>query len=309
MPTLSVACSSFPSAYTGAQGQQSVPVTEEQLLKYAWMIGQTRIRHAVPTDEHAVFLSFYKALAVKCAVDFTSGSIGRPPQYQAMDPSEKSNISAWTGMTFASLVADVCLGVPQLSYAEALRRQGRIVRGDPTSRSLADLAGVDHRGDWHVVEAKARQMSISGTDRTKWERQAQTIGFIDGRAPLTRSYCVTNVGNTYAVSITDPEGDDVDPVDLEVGPTTLVRAYYGPLTRWLSRQGSEVSYEGVPLIVGPGAFDAVANNYVFLGMRPEVYRLAQDELKPDALDSIRLRSAFVGSDGIAVITSPEPRLA
>lgn len=109
MPTFEVRAKGFSGSYAGLNITHTVPISKRKCLKFASNIGLPILRAASPTSSHAIALASYKALAIKCAIDFSSSRLCRPSDYQKMDPSEKANISYWTGMTFAAMVADSVL--------------------------------------------------------------------------------------------------------------------------------------------------------------------------------------------------------
>lgn len=124
LPTLDVRLVDFQGRWATLNGHENMPVSELQVLKVACTVGVPIMMAASPTSTHAVTLAAYKALAIKAAVDFTGTELARPAEYVLMDPSEKANISFWTGMTFASLVANDILNIPWLWHATAFRRLG-----------------------------------------------------------------------------------------------------------------------------------------------------------------------------------------
>lgn len=304
MSELSVSASGFPISHSAINGTRRLNVSKRRCLKFAQTIGLPLMRAASPSAGHAVALAAYKALAIKCAIDFTGASLFRPRAYERMDQSEKANISYWTGMTFAALIADEFLNVSRLVHATALQKS-RLARVDPDSRRLADLVGQDGSGAWHVVEAKARQDKQSFETLAKWKEQAQTVATIDGVAPATRSYSFTRVGRTYSAVLVDPPPDPrQSDIHINFNEQALVKGYYGPLVEWLSSGAITIERADYRLYVHLAAFDPVDNEFIFFGLTEEMFHAARELWLPRPSEVDReTDDAYIGTDGIVVVTS------
>jgi hypothetical protein len=277
-------------------------------MKFAVSIGLPVLAAASRTSKHAVSLAMYKALAINCAIDFTLGSLGWPKEYERMDQTEKANISYWTGMTFASLLADECLSISRLVHAAAFSRLG-LLTANPTSRRLADLVGQDKAGDWHVIESKARQAEASIAVRADWKAQANTVAMISGAVPVTHSYSFTHVGQIYSAELMDPPPDEQPPpVELRFESGALAKGYYGAILDWLSEGGTNIERGETQLVVKRAAFDPVDNEFVFLGLTDIAMKTITHNQFPPRRNAKDLTDTYIGSDGLAVVTSPEPLL-
>lgn len=305
MPSLSVAISDFSGTYASLNGKRSIAVSKRKLLKFAMSIGLPLLRAGSRTSTHAIALSTYKSLALKCAIDFTSTNLRRPAPYERMDPSEKGNISYWTGMALAGLVVDECLGVTRLMHAGAFRRLGRL-KTNSRSRRLADLVGQDSAGGWHVIESKARQGAPSAATRADWKIQSGTVNKIDGAQPRTRSYSLVNVARTYSVDLVDPARDKAyTSVDIDFQADAVVKGYYDPVGEWLTedRGTTTIARERVPLVVRLAGFDPVDGEFLFIGLREDALKVIQHGELPARLESRDLDDTFIGSDGLVIVTS------
>lgn len=315
MPTLEVVTTNFTGKHGGLNGKRSLDVSKRRLMKFAATIGQPASAASSSHPRHAVALAAYKALAIKAAVEFGSAALGRRTGYESMDPSEKSNISFWIGMTFASLVADECLGVSRMVHVSALSRAG-VARVNPSSKRLADLIGQDSQGAWHVVESKARQQASSEADRNDWKSQALTIAAINGVAPTTRSYAFTRVGPIFTVTLNDPEPEEQQPnLTVELGPAAIVQSYYGPVTDFLSEEyvstGVVRSIErgGRSLTVRLAAYDSIDGEFVFVGMEPRAIAAVKGNELPPPVIPMESADTYLGADGIAIVTSTSAELS
>jgi hypothetical protein len=265
---------------------------------------------ASPTSTHAVTLSAYKALAIMAAVDFGGAKLKRPAEYSMMDPSEKANISFWTGMTFASLVANDILDVPWLFHAAAFRRLG-LLTVNPNTRSLTDLIGLDERREWHSIEAKARQDGASPADRASWKRQANTIATANGQVPATCSYAFTRVADPYFVEVHDPPSDqDASSLEVAVSEANIVKGYYGSVLEWIvdapAGQADRTSQGGISIVMRPVALDPASLRTISLGLADDAIGSLRDDHLPKRIDPLDEADCFIGTDSIAVVVVSPP---
>lgn len=302
-PCLKVAASGFRAAFSSKNGVHSLQVSKRRCLHAAATIGLQQFHAASPASSHAVALAFYKALAIKCAVDFTQASLMRPSEYEAMDPSEKASISFWLGMTFSGVIANDVLQVPRLLHAAAFSR-ARLTRANPGSRRLADFVGQDASGDWHVIESKARQQKASATVRDNWKLQATTISSVDGHAPVTHSYVLAQIGETYTAEIVDPEPDEeTQHTEIEFEKGAVLQVYYGSLLNWLKEQGTSAKRGQHSLRLALAGYDPVEGEAVYLGLTEKAYRAGISGELPKTGEAVESGDMYVGADGVVVFTS------
>lgn len=308
MPTLSVKSSGFSPPFTKLNGNHSIQVSKRRCMKFTASIGLPLLKAASPTSGHAVALAAYKQLAIKCAIDFTGTSLTRPLAYKRMDQSEKANISYWIGMTFSALIADELLKVTHLVHASAFGRM-RLARVNPISRRLADLVGQDPSGAWHIVEAKARQANPSKDDRNNWKDQAKTVSMIDGIPPVTCSYSLACIGDTYSAELVDPSSEEqFRPISINFEKNAIINGYYKPIFDWLSERMTTIERQGIRLVIKLAGFDPADNEFIFLGLEESVLNSVRCNELPKRLNSVDIADAYIGTDGIVVATSLDPEI-
>lgn len=302
-PYLKVAASGFHMTFARKNGIHLLQVSKHRCLHAAVTIGLQQFHAAAPASAHAVALALYKALAMKCAVDFTQANLMRPSEYEAMDPSEKGNISFWVGMTFSGIIASDILQVSRLLHAAAFYRAG-LVRVNPGSRRLADFVGQDANDDWHVIESKARQQNPSARLRDNWKEQATTISFVDGCSPVTHSYVLAKIDQTYTAEIVDPEPDDeTQHTKIEFEEGAVLQVYYGSLLSWLKEQGKPVEWGQQKLILALAGYDSVEGKAVYLGLTEDTYRAGISGKILKTGEAVETEDMYVGADGVVVVTS------
>jgi hypothetical protein len=299
MPDLEIRVGGFIGAFAKLNRTRTVGVSKNRLRKFAITVGLPVHAVAAPSARHAMMFAAYKAQAIKCAVDFSKPTLGHHKEYTHLDPSEKANLSYWTGMTLAALTAEEVLGVPRLIHAAAFGR-ARLVNANVNSRSLADLIGADAVGHWHVVEAKARQSLPSDAVRDRWKGQATTIATVDGTTPATASYAFTWVDPTYRVELIDPPGGSASGVELTLQPNAVLRGYYGPLLETLGDVRPRDA-AGLDVVAAVVAFDAVDREDVLVGMTASALERVRAGELPPPTQAREFENGYVGSDGIVVL--------
>jgi hypothetical protein len=125
--------------------------------------------------------------------------------YARLETTEKSGVSFRLGMAFAALVAEQILAIRVLEH---LNHSNSVVFPNGGKRR-ADLFGLDHRGDCHVIEAKSRTHGPDEALVNYAKSQAANIAVVDvhsGRyVPKTRSAAVADLSRSpVRVLLADP---------------------------------------------------------------------------------------------------------
>lgn len=277
-----------------------ITISKRRFLKFAVSTGSPIYAATIGGSRLPVAFASYKALAAKSSIDFTRADLELAVGYRNLEPTEKANLSYWTGMTFASLLADHFLKIPRLLHASSY---AGLVRRDPSSKVLADLIGQDPTGGWHVLEAKARE-SVRTKGRDAWKRQAMSIASINANSPVTQSYALARIGRVLRAELVDPSSDDTHGIELELSEAEFLDTYYRPIRRWVS-EGTRITREGHEMRVRLAAFDAADSEFVWIGLAAS--RISQ-ELEGQAGGDLEFEDVYLGTDGIVVATSREQEL-
>ena len=127
----------------------------------------------------------------------------RTNAYYNLDPSEKSAISYFLGLTFAKLLADHFLSTPWLMHLDVYSTQYPVDLWKGEKRP--DLIGRNLRQDWIVMEAKGRSGSYDNDAFSKAKKQTRNIKKIDGTYPAIRVASETYfLGDILGIQIEDP---------------------------------------------------------------------------------------------------------
>lgn len=148
-------------------------------------------------------------------------------RFETLDASDKRIKSYNVGMGIGKVVADRILSVPYLLHIDSLVNAGKasLTEGD---LERGDLAGMDHKKAWHVLEAKGPSRSASTKELEKTKRQATKVTEIDGKVPKTRSSCLACIKDSgTTVLLSDPEGEAT--VRLQTAELDVIKFYYDRL--------------------------------------------------------------------------------
>lgn len=306
---LTVAFDGFDAkSHPECQGVKKLFVTEAECMHSAVAVGAPFYFVGAPPGNHAVQLALYKSLALFLSVEVSATGIRRLKEYNALDSTEKRNLSYWLGMTFAGIAASRCLDVQYLVHAESMLKAKRLVKKRGAGKRLADLIGQDSTKRWHVLEAKSRQVEPSGTTVTKWRKQAgQTVDTIDKQQPRTMSCSSLVLASRAYVTLIDPPTDERAPsIEFPEPQDQLAAWYYAPWLAALDQGREEVQLGDQIGLIAMSLIDRRSNRRVDVGLISETRRQARHGDyafggRPQYLDG-----AFVGRDGIFVRLNSEP---
>jgi len=306
MPKIEVNINSFGGIYSSLNGTKELNLSHRKCLKFATTVGLSSLRLAYSNSVVALAMAAYRAMAVKCCLDFSGSRVTVHADYLDLEASEKANISYWIGMTSAAVLADTYLNVPRLIHATQFRGT-RFKRANPASRSLADLLGRDANGGYHVIEAKGRRRVPTPNNRNDWKIQAQTIGMIDGAPPVTRSYCIALIDVMPHIEWNDPPEPPSSQVNLFGKKDSFGAGYYKPFHEFLdSAVTHEINRGGRDLLVRAIGLDPQEEEYVFMGLDRSIVKPRTPREDYAAFEEIDSGDIYVGSDGVAIATGRSP---
>jgi hypothetical protein len=171
-------------------------------------------------------------------LEASSGLLLQTMPYVASDPSEKTSISFYIGMTLAKLFAEALFNVPRMLHFAVYGQNYQIAAGQGASRP--DLIGLSASGNWFVFEAKGRSNGFDSGALVTAKDQAEQINLIDNVAPLCRiasqSFFSTN-GLRFRMD--DPQRSRSNrPRTLDITRNDFEHAYYDPIRAIVESRGS-----------------------------------------------------------------------
>jgi hypothetical protein len=178
---------------------------------------------------------------VEANIEERTGRLGtqwvKTHAYHRLDPSEKSAVSYFLGMTQAKITCELLLGIPHLVHLDAVLG----VLGHPTKASRPDFVGFDFRSpDYSIaVEAKGTSGRHQASVAAGAKAQARLLPSIVGTTSSLRIASVASFGaaHQWRAYLEDPPGSPGTLDSLTIG--ALLVAYYRPLVAALLAAGTD----------------------------------------------------------------------
>jgi hypothetical protein len=238
MPGVSYNATNFPAAYhPRLAGRQSLSFTWAELVWSAISVGRAELLHLFRYGPFSAFEMVYRAAILYANLNQTnSNRLRRSSAYDGLDPSEKSAISYFMGMTLAKLFADKLLDVPWLMHLDVYRAQ--LGPAFLTGNSRPDLVGQNISRDWIAVESKGRTNDLDQVALDRAKEQVENLSTIGGVAPVLRIALLAYFDDgTLACALDDPSERDRKGVkempDMPLTRENLIEGYYRPFREWL----------------------------------------------------------------------------
>ena len=301
MPIIEFVATDFSEPLAAINGANALHVSWPFLVWSAISVGRAGLLHLVQYGEYSLLEMVYRAAILFANLrDDGYGQIRRSEAYLGLDPSEKSAISYFLGLTMAKAFAELILDVPWLMHLDVYREELLPVLD---GQSRPDLLGQTVGGDWVAIEAKGRSNSFDAGALESAKGQAQMLGTIVGEEPALRIGMVTHFDNTddgrLQFRASDPRPDNHrERVDLPLSRERLMEGYYRPFRTLLSRsqRRTEVANrvfrvaeaESADLIVGLA--ESRIEKAAITGPEPEQH--AESD------------KYYAGRDGVLVIVGP-----
>jgi hypothetical protein len=237
--------------YTGTQFKgplakfnksDSLPVKWSELVWAAITVGK------VAGDENAYGIysaleKLHRAAMIRAYLKASGTVLIQTKVYEMSDPSEKTSISFYLGMTLAKLFAEKLFGVPKLLHF-AVYKDNYVIAATQ-GKSRPDLIGQNLKGKWFVFEAKGRSNNFDQLALDKAKEQAKQIVSINTSAPLCRIGSEAFFDAGLCFQMVDPEhieGDRSRRIEIDVEEADV--QYYAPLETILASRDRRI-----PIIV------------------------------------------------------------
>lgn len=243
MPLIPYRSTNFTGVFAQLNGNAQINVTWAQLVWAAITVGKAA------GDEYAYGIystleRLHRASTMWAyLLEASSGRVVRTIPYVMSDPSEKTSISFYLGMTLAKLFAEVLFGVPRMLHVAVYGQNYQIETEQGGSRP--DLIGLAANGDWFVFEAKGRSNEFDNEALERAKDQAQQLISIDNDAPVCRIASESFFSiDGLCFRMDDPD----DPAPSRSRTLSITRdkfrhAYYDPIRSIVASRGSDMGLE------------------------------------------------------------------
>ncbi len=228
MPKLDYTAKGFPPNLGRCiNGSHSIDVTWAELIWAGITVGRKSWEDVIQHGYHSFLEIIYRTAILKANLSSSpQGEFIKTDAYKSLDPSEKSAISYFLGLSFAKLMAHRLLSVPWLVHLDCLD-----LSIDMKGNNRPDLIGTNLSREWCVFEAKGRTHNIAEKLIQKAKNQAQTIKKINGMDPYIQGISLTHFSHDkLRLYLEDSDEINSDAVDLEIpgGEDQFLESYYHP---------------------------------------------------------------------------------
>ena len=231
MPKLNYKACGFPANLgQRLRGSHSLDVTWDELIRVAITVGRKNWAKVFQHGYHSKLEIIYRlAILMANLKDSDQNELTKTDAYKGLDPSEKSAISYFLGLSFANWAAQKFLGIRWLIHLDHFRDAPIELKGN----SRPDLVGQGNSGRWSVFEAKGRTNEIDQNVIQKAKQQTLMLKKIAGCDPEIRVASIVHFSNDkfkLHLEVPDPNESHPDAVDLEIpgGEDRLLQYYYQP---------------------------------------------------------------------------------
>jgi hypothetical protein len=283
-------------------------IFEPDLIRCVFTVGARSRKELSKNPAEQNFSILCDAFSCVFRVDWTSSAnLTLQNYYKMLDQSVQACSTYWIAMAMTKLVAERVLRIRCLAHVSRMIKAGAVVPSGNTKKR-PDLIGYGLNREWHVLESKGVTTNKKSGPLNKAKSQLKGVYRVKGRAPATRSSCLTRLlKDKTEVYVNDPEDMQDEPVSLQVDESLFLRTYYSAL-RELVKSGeqrvflrNDRPFRVVPVVMG--------GKVIYIGLQDEIYEVP--DLAIERLDwltelPISTRSnetQSIGMDGIIVTSS------
>ena len=219
---------------TALMGQNTLSMSWGELIWAAISVGRAELLHII---RHGRFSSF--EIAYRVSILFANlcedenGYLERSSAYEGLDPSEKSAISYFLGLTLTKAFGARLLNVPWLMHLDVYREDLQPIFRNSNSRP--DLVGKNINDEWVIMEAKGRTNGFDRKALQKAKDQARQVIEISGETPILHVGLQVHFNNgIMCLEVDDPEPNKKKGIKLPISNEKFSDGYYRPFKEWLS---------------------------------------------------------------------------
>ncbi len=293
---------------TDFRGINQLQFTVQELMWSAITVGRANIIDVLSHGIYSEYEILYRASIIVANLSQNGINLFKSSAYEHLDPSEKSAVSYFLGLTFTKLLCAKRLNIPWLLHIDVYREQfsrgGQAFRFG-SSRSRPDLIGLDIRRNWTVIESKGRTNKMERNLLNSAKNQTQNLRQIGGQYPNLRIAIVTHfINGQLTVDWSDPLDYNEENFNIETNSEEFLFNYYKIIFNVLqTNEKSIIELDGFLSY----SFDAIN---LTIGLDKNIYNayekkdLAQIqpkyELNSSAFKAISDQEFYAGIDGILI---------
>jgi len=212
----------------GPAASGDLPVSWPRLIRAAITVGASPV--SLGTHPRPLVELCWRAALVGANLehDASADRWRKAAAYKRLDPSEKSAVSYFLGMTQAKITSEMLLGVPYLVHLDAVLA----LLGQTTNQSRPDFVGFDPASREYTIALEAKGRSNGRTANVTNSAKLQSA-LLPKIVTTSSSACVASVASfdrvghwqAYLEDPPKPYGEVANLLTVE----TLLVAYYRPL--------------------------------------------------------------------------------
>lgn len=253
MPKLNYIAKGFPANFGEClNGRYVIDVPWAELIWAAITVGRKSWENVFQHGYYSLLEIIYRIAILKANLrSAPQGEFIKTDAYKSLDPSEKSAISYFLGLSFAKLITHRLLSVPWLVHLDCVPDLQIEMKEDNHTRP--DLVGRNLLGEWCVFEAKGRTGRIPKGLVQKAKKQAQMIERINGMAPIIQGISLSYFYSDLLVLHFESSSEiDSDSVDFEIpgGEELFLQSYYQPFVSLIENTMERFRETGVVEVRG-----------------------------------------------------------
>ncbi len=297
----------FPLHYgNNFQGSNQLEFTVQELMWAAITVGRANFIDVLQHGTYSKYEVLYRASILFANLALDDDTLFKSSAYEHLDPSEKSAVSYFLGLTFTKLLSSKLLNIPWLLHIDVYRaqfeRDGHAFRFG-SSRIRPDLIGLDNKRAWVVMESKGRTNTMEKTLINHAKNQTRNLRKIGVDYPNLRVAVVTHFNSgRLRVDWADPEKFNEDYFDIKTDLTEYIKNYYKLIFNILSNDKTEefngyITHEFSDINIIIGLQRDIFNIY----KKNELSKITSSEItifeKPPKFNNYNF---FAGQDGVLI---------
>jgi hypothetical protein len=215
---------------------QNFTFTRWELLAASFTVGRSSRWDVFSHGPYSLYEMMYRSGMVFANLKKdANGNLVQTNAFLALDPSEKSAVSYFNGLTISKLMADKLMSIPYLMHLEVYQKEitakyGKTVYKNGKSRP--DLIGFDANLYPYIFEAKGRSGAFDARAFSKAKDQAQMLVSI-GTPAVNPKVAVAvqayfNSKKQMLVKWKDPVSNEQGLVYEFVNGESVIKKYYKP---------------------------------------------------------------------------------
>lgn len=290
------------------QGANRLQFTVQELMWSAITVGRANFIDVLSNGIYSEYEILYRASILVANIAQNGTTLVKSSAYEHLDPSEKSAVSYFLGLTFTKLLSAKLLNIPWLLHIDVYRdqftRNGQAF-GFGSSRSRPDLIGLDNRRRWTIMESKGRTNKMEASLLASAKNQTRNLRRIGVDYPGLRVAVVTHFTNgQLTVDWSDPEGYNDDNFDINTDSEEYLANYYKVIFNILASNDNATNEFGGFITY---TFDAIN---LTIGLDRKIFDAYKTqslkEIQPtrvfdvEQFSSIAEQEFFAGIDGVVV---------